>query len=203
MKSKINRIIKHSCLALVVIFGLFASCNETNLNEISEIPQQSGSGEYISPQKIATYFGNQRSHNWVKTNVPKDINMIILDYKFKEIDYYFFRKFNSWFENFVFENGIMSLGENKQSLDCDNHALLYKSTMAISSYKGGSSEELAIGVVVVRQVNEFAGIPATGNFHMLNLAFTNKGWYIFEPQTNEFVKLEDYPNQEYIQYIIL
>ena len=203
MKSKINRIIKHSCLALVVIFGLFASCNETNLNEISEIPQQSGSGEYISPQKIATYFGNQRSRNWVKTNVPKDINMIILDYKFKEIDYYFFIKFNSWFENFVFENGIMSLGENKQSLDCDNHALLYKSTMAISSYKGGSSEELAIGVVVVRQVNEFAGIPATGNFHMLNLAFTNKGWYIFETQTNEFVKLEDYPNQEYIQYIIL
>jgi len=203
MKSKINRIIKHSCLALVVIFGLFASCNETNLNEISEIPQESGSGEYISPQKIATYFGNQRSHNWVKTNVPKNINMIILDYKFKEIDYYFFRKFNSWFENFVFQNGIMSLGENKQSLDCDNHALLYKSTMAISSYKSGGSEELAIGVVVVRQVNEFAGIPATGNFHMLNLAFTNKGWYIFEPQTNEFVKLEDYPNQEYIQYIIL
>lgn len=202
MKIKANIIINYLCLALV-IFGLFVSCNETNLNEISEIPQESGRAEYISPQKIATYFGNQRSHNWVKTNVPRDIGMVILDSKFKEIDYYFFRKFNSWFQNFVFQNGIMSLGEDKQNLDCDNHALLYKSTMAISSYKSGSSEELAIAVVVVRQVKEFAGIPATGNFHMLNLAFTNKGWYIFEPQTNEFVKLEDYPNQEYIQYIIL
>jgi hypothetical protein len=202
MKIKANIIINYLCLALV-IFGLFVSCNETNLNEISEIPQESGRAEYISPHKISKYFGNQRSHNWVKTNVPRDIGMVILDSKFKEIDYYFFRKFNSWFQNFVFQNGIMSLGEDKQNLDCDNHALLYKSTMAISSYKSGSSEELAIAVVVVRQVKEFAGIPATGNFHMLNLAFTNKGWYIFEPQTNEFVKLEDYPNQEYIQYIIL
>lgn len=202
MKKKIN-IIVGSLFLTIALFVFLISCKETNLNEIGEIPKESGGVEYISPQKIAKYFANQRSHNWVKTKVPRDIGMIILDSKFKEIDYYFFRKFNSWFRDFVFENGVMSLGENKQNLDCDNHALLYKSTMAISSYKSQSSEELAIAVVVVRQVNEFAGIPATGNFHMLNLAFTNKGWYIFEPQTHEFVKLEEYPNQEYIQYMIL
>ena len=61
---------------------------------------------------------------------------------------------------------------------------------------------MAVGIVVVRQVNEFAGIPGTGGLHAVNLVMTTRGWYIFEPQTNEFMLLEDYPNQEYIQYII-
>ena len=80
--------------------------------------------------------------------------------------------------------------------------MLYKSTISLASFKSGSKNELAVGIVVVRQVNEFARIPGTGGLHAVNLVLTGKGWFIFEPQTNEFILLEKYPNQEYIQYII-
>ena len=37
---------------------------------------------------------------------------------------------------------------------------------------------------------------------MVNLVFTGK-WLIFEPQTGKYIELENYPNQEYVQYMIL
>jgi len=56
--------------------------------------------------------------------------------------------------------------------------------------------------MVVVQMHEFGGIPK-GGAHMLNLVFTNKDWYVFEPQTGKFIELHKYPNQKYIKYIIL
>jgi len=38
---------------------------------------------------------------------------------------------------------------------------------------------------------------------MLNLVFTTRDWYIFEPQTGEYIELQNYPNQEHIKFIIL
>ena len=48
---------------------------------------------------------------------------------------------------------------NHQALDCDNFAMLYKSLMGVSAYKSGDKLEMGVAVVVVRQVNEFGGIP--------------------------------------------
>ena len=62
---------------------------------------------------------------------------------------------------------------------------------------------MGVAVVVVQQVYEFGGIPTTGGLHMVNLVFTTQGWLILEPQTMKYIKLEDYPNQEYVQYMIL
>ena len=100
-----------------------------------------------------------------------------------------------------FDNGILPV-DPKQNLDCDNFAMLYKSTFGVASYQGGTDVEFAVAVVVVQQKNPFGGVPS-GYLHMLNLVFTNKDWYIFEPQTGQFIELHKYPNQEFIQYIIL
>ena len=42
---------------------------------------------------------------------------------------------------------------------------------------------------------------STTSVMVLCFVFTNKDWYIFEPQTGQFIELHKYPNQEFIQYI--
>ena len=42
--------------------------------------------------------------------------------------------------------------------------MLYKSLMGISAYKSGDKLEMGVAVVVVRQVNEFGGIPEPEDF---------------------------------------
>ena len=96
----------------------------------------------------------------------------------------------------------MSLGDGTENLDCDNFAMLYKSMMSVSAYKANSDNEPCVALLVVRQVNKFGGVP-TGGLHMVNLVMTNQGWFVIEPQTGEFISLEKYPNQQYVQLLII
>ena len=191
-------------LALGAIVFYFTACiTDPKFEELKSIPVQ----EVVEENKdmdrsdLGLYFSQQRSFNWVKTDVPTNIGMILLDSKYAYVDYFFFLKFNKWFKQLKFENGIMPINQ-KENLDCDNFALLYKSLMGISSYKGKGTKEPAIAVMVVEQREAFGGIPA-GYLHKINLVFTNQGWYVLEAQTGEFIKLEDYPNQKYIKYFII
>ena len=90
----------------------------------------------------------------------------------------------------------------KENLDFDNYAMMYKSLMSVASYKSKSKNEPAVALICVNQVNEFGGIPS-GGLHMLNLIFTTRGWYVFEPQSNKMIEFSKYPNQEHIFNIIL
>ena len=101
----------------------------------------------------------------------------------------------------IFDNGIMPISQN-ETLDCDNFAMLYKSMWSVASYSNGNTMEFAVGLVLVQQVHQFGGITS-GALHMLNIVFCNKNWYIFEPQTGEFIELNKYPNQKHIVNIII
>lgn len=179
------------------------SCIKRGFKEVKEIPQfqEVESNKLLTRFELGRHFDNYKSYNWEQTEVPRDIGMILLDSVYKPVDYYYFKKFNNWFKSLLFNNGIMSI-DPKQSLDCDNFAMLYKSLFGVASYANGKDIEFAVAVVVVEQKNEFGGIPK-GYLHMLNLVFTNKDWYIFEPQTGKYIELHKYPNQKYIKYIIL
>ncbi len=179
------------------------SCIERDFKDLEDIPkfEEVGGEKLINRFEIGRYFNNKKSFNWQDTEVPKDIGVVMVDSLYKPVDYYYFKKFNKWFNNLLFNNGIMSV-DPKQSLDCDNFAMLYKSLFGVASYANGKDIEFAVAVVVVEQRNEFGGIPE-GYLHMLNLVFTNKDWYIFEPQTGKYIELHKYPNQKYIKYIIL
>mgnify|MGYP001242292227 CR=1 FL=1 len=83
-----------------------------------------------------------------------------------------------------------------------NFALLYKSLLGVSGYKSGEPDEPAVAVMVVQQRNAWGGIPE-GGLHMVNLVFTLEGWFVYEPQTGKRILLENYPNAEYVQYILL
>ena len=210
MKGKFTKRICWVCIglficAIIALWGL-AGCNEQNLDELKEIPKmeyatEGKNSDMIGRSDIAYHFSMQRGFNNVDIKVPTDIKVALFDGRYREIDYYWWLKFNKWFEKLKFENGIMPI-DPKQNLDCDNFAMLYKSVLGISGYKSGEPDEPAVAVMVVQQRNAWGGIP-TGNLHMVNLVFTRHGWFVFEPQTGEKVLLENYPNAEYVQYILL
>lgn len=185
-------------LALLLVWG----CINRDLNELKDIPKHPEIRGEITRSTLGLHFSRGKSHNWKDTEVPHDIQMVLLDTSYNKVDYFYFLKFNKWFKKVKFENGLMPIDQN-QALDCDNFAMLYKSTMGIASYASKQDKELAVASVVVKQMKEFGGIPAQQGLHMVNLIFTTKDWYIFEPQTGEFIELHKYPNQKYIKYIIL
>ena len=201
---KNNRLSWALAFCLVAIASLsMVACDQTNLDELKDIPTiENPETNKIFKKDFAYHFTTQRAFNSVPMKVPTNIKLLLWDSKYDQVDYYFFRKFNNWFNKLLFENGLLSLGEGGEALDCENYAMLYKSTISLASFKSGTKNELAVGIVVVRQVNEFGRIPATSGLHAVNLVLTSQGWFIFEPQTNQFILLENYPNQEYIQYII-
>ena len=63
---------------------------------------------------------------------------------------------------------------------------------SIATLKKDVKRELLVGVILVEQSEHFLGIPAT-NRHALNVVFTDKGWVVYEPQTNMLCMLKDYP----------
>lgn len=187
---------------LAILTWALVACNKQNFKELTSIPHLKPSDQNVRRGDIGLYFDQQKTFNWVDTKVPKDIKITLFDADYKAVDYYFFLKFNKWFEKLKFENGIMPI-DQKENLDCDNFAMLYKSLMGISGYKSKEKSEPSVAVVVVRQVNEYGGIRASNGLHMVNLIMTNNGWFILEPQTGKFILLEEYPNQEFIQYLII
>lgn len=199
MYGKIKLTILSTILLLIPI-----SCIERDFNELKEIPtyEEPELNKLITKMDFGRHFSQKKTFNWKNTEVPENIGFIMLDSAYKPVDYFFFKKFNKWFKNLLFQNGIMSLGGGGQSLDCDNFAMLYKSMIGVASYSNNYDVEFAVGLVVVEQVNEFGGIPE-GYLHMLNIVFTTKDWYIFEPQTGEYIELDKYPNQKHIKYIII
>ena len=195
------------CVVLAILAGvalwLTSSCKQ-NFDELEEIPPTvfKQGDKFFGKRDIAYHFGYQRGYNSVAIDVPTSIKVYMVDTKYKVVDYYWFRQFNNWFKTLLFENGIMSLGDGTENLDCDNYAMLYKSMASVAAYKSNSDNEPCIALLVVQQVNEFGGVPA-GGLHMVNLVMTNRGWFVIEPQTGRFILLEEYPNQQYVQLFII
>jgi hypothetical protein len=191
------------CLVVAIAsIWISTSCLKTDLKQIRNIPlQESASKRNYNRIDFGYHFGKQRSFNNAPTEIPTDIRMILLDDKYKPLDFFFWLEFNNWFEELKFQNGIMAM-DQKENLDCDNFAMLYKSLASVSAYKSGIQEEVGVGLVAVDQIHPFGGVPA-GGLHMLNIVFTSKNWYIYEAQTGQYIQLDKYPNQKYIRYIIL
>ena len=140
--------------------------------------------EYHYPAK--TSFDIQRE---IQPDFNNKVPSVTLDKHFVGVKYSYFEKFNKWYAEVT--NGIQNK-HNNESFDCDNHALLYKSLFSISTLKKDVKREILVGVILVEQSENFLGIPAT-NRHALNVVFTDKGWVVYEPQTNMLCMLEEYP----------
>lgn len=198
-----------SCLLFVmlgvVVVWLMSSCINTNMDDVKRIPPVEFTTDVphqhaFTRRDLGYHFGHSRGKNNVTIQVPRDVQIVMLDTNFKEVDYFWFRRFNTWFQEMKHNNGILSMG-NGQNMDCDNFAMLYKSLASVASYKAGVTQEPAVALMMVTQVSAFGGVPA-GGLHMVNLIMTSQGWYVLEPQTGHMVLLEQYPNQSHVSMII-
>ena len=103
-------------ICLIVFLFIVGSCIKRDFDEIKEIPKIENPNEegknLIKRSDFAYYFGHQRSHNSRSTKIPKDITILLLDNKYQIVDYFHFLKFNKWFKEALFENGIMPIEQN-------------------------------------------------------------------------------------------
>ena len=162
---------------LIMLIPYIAFANSSPLLTIPE-------PEYHFPAK--TSFDIQRE---IQPDFNNKVPSVTLDRHFVGVKYSYFEKFNVWYKETT--NGINNK-QNNESFDCDNHALLYKSLFSISTLKKDVKREILVGVILVEQSEHFLGIPAT-NRHALNVVFTDKGWVVYEPQTNKLCMLINYP----------
>ena len=139
---------------------------------------------YHFPSK--TSFDIQRE---VQPDFQNKIPSVTLDSHYIGVKYDYFLEFNKWYIKNT--NGI-SNDKNNESFDCDNHAMLYKSLFSIGTLKNDFKREIMVGVILVEQTEKFLGIPKVRR-HALNIVFTEKGWIIYEPQTNMFCNIKEYP----------
>lgn len=206
--SKRSKQICWSCVCLfmlgLLLTWVMISCRtETKFDEIKNIPTVEASNDrYIKRSDIGYHFTHKRGFNSVTLNTPANMGVLQLDSKYQQVDYWWFLKYNNWWLNMLHDNGIRPIDQSENH-DCDNFAMLYKSLASVAAFKSNIKTELAVAVIIVRQHNEFGRIPGTGGLHMLNLIMTNNGWYVYEPQTNTRVLLENYVNQQHIQNIII
>ena len=162
---------------LLFLIPFVATANSTILTTIP-IPT------YHYPAK--TSFDIQKE---IQPDFNKKVPSVTLDRHFVGVKYSYFEKFNVWYKQTT--NGIQN-ESNNESFDCDNHALLYKSLFSIATLKKDVKREILVGVILVEQTEHFLGIPAT-NRHALNVVYTDKGWVVYEPQTNKLCMLKNYP----------
>jgi len=199
-----------ACLLLfslgMLVFLIITACYEKTYDELKELPDvvygSDGVKDIVTRSDLGFHFNYQRGRNSQQLDIPKHVNIIMMDGKFREVDYYWFRKFNNWFRDLLFDNGLIALGDAGEPFDCDNYAMMYKSLMSAAAYKAGEKTEPAVLLLLVEQRNAFGGVPA-GGAHLCIMVMTNQGWFVVEPQTGKFDKLENYPNQKYVRMMII
>lgn len=116
---------------------------------------------------------------------------ILPDRNYVKVKYDSFMEFNKWFKDTTLQLWHKPLGDG---YDCDNFAHLYKSLFSVTSYKNDNIREILVGVIYVKQYKKFGGIPASDYNHALNIIGTSSGWFVYEPQTGVYDRLENYPN---------
>lgn len=188
---------------LLLLLLLFAGCaSETSnnifetrpLNEISVLKSPSST---LPKMPKIEYSMQPLSDLEVKKSLGIPIwkygHALLSDRSYRKIQLKSFYDFNKWFNSSTKQLFHKDLGAG---YDCDNFAFLYKALLAVSSYKNESIHEVLVGVIYVKQTREFGGIKTADNaYHALNIVGTSGGWFVFEPQTGYYDRLEHYKNE--------
>ena len=117
---------------------------------------------------------------------------LLPDRNYIKIKHSSFIDFNKWFRDSTLHIWHKQLDDG---YDCDNFAFLYKALLGVSSYKNNNKKEVLAGVIYVRQKKAFGGIAGGDYYHALNIVGTSAGWFVYEPQTGYYDRLEHYKNK--------
>ncbi len=94
------------------------------------------------------------------------------------------------------------LGFTPESFDCDKFALGFALAANVAASRAGvKAQPLVLRIHVMQEV-AFGGVPAGGG-HALNALFSDRGLFIFEPQSRTLVPFHEYPNRHRIFRVIV
>ena len=86
---------------------------------------------------------------------------------------------------------------SSESWDCDDFAREFSRLANKAAARAGVRAQPLVAVIEVRQEREFGGVPA-GGLHALNAFYSDRGLFVYEPQTETLVPLAEYPNRSTI-----
>tara|TARA_R100000808_G_scaffold5723_1_gene17266 strand:+ start:1564 stop:2154 length:591 start_codon:yes stop_codon:yes gene_type:complete len=187
------------CLFLIIFLG---GCISAPKPEIQEEINNNDVGVIRDPAKslpkmpTVEYHSKPLSDREAKLDLEIPIyswgHALFPDTQYIKIKYSSFIEFNKWFEDATRQLYHKDIGDG---FDCDNFAHLYKALFSVSSYKNSSKHEVLVGTIYVKQRLSFGGIKGGDYNHALNIIGTSSGWFVYEPQTGVYDRLESYPNK--------
>ena len=187
----------------IILLLLFAGCASQpsteifQTRELNEVAVLKNPSSDLAKMPKVEYESKAISEMEVKRSLEIPLwkygHALLPDNYYKKIKIKSFYTFNNWFKGSVKQLRHKNLGEG---YDCDNFAFLYKALMSVSSYKNDNVHDALVGIIYVKQTHEFGGVdPADNVFHALNIVGTSSGWFVFEPQTGYYDRLEHYKNE--------
>jgi len=154
--------------------------------------QENGSPRYITAEQIEIEL---RKHS-------KEFKQLYWNKKIKQ----YIIPHHDWLVDLLDSYGALlkrtKVKAKADTWDCENYSALLNALTTVSIWKAGYYEtRAAFGWMRVDAKNEWAGLP--GVMHALMFGVTDKGLFVIEPQNGHRIKLEDYPNRQFIQEVFL
>ena len=123
--------LKNVCWSCLAFFTLAVGCvflimsckTKTDFKELVNIPTMQDENiensfqpkNYIDRHTIGQHFSMQKSANQVPTKVPTDFKVIMLDTRYRQVDYFHFLAFNNWFKNLCLKQDSTGIGKQSPS----------------------------------------------------------------------------------------
>lgn len=89
-----------------------------------------------------------------------------------------------------------------ESNDCDNFALAARLFANMAAMRARSAEPV-VGIATVFHVLPWATLPPTFENHEVLLFYTERGWFVMEPQNAHVGPLATYPNRDRMLFLTL
>jgi hypothetical protein len=183
------------------IFLLFLTgCNTVSQNDIFERRPESEIAVLRDPKDLTSMPDIEYGLSTIteieakrEMDIPiwKWGSALLTDKVYAKVKLSSFINFNKWFEKSTKQLWYKQIGEG---YDCDNFAFLYKALFSVTTYKNNKPTEILVGVIFVKQKHEFGGVAGGDYLHALNIVGTESGWFVYEPQTGFYDRLEHYKN---------
>lgn len=98
---------------------------------------------------------------------------------------------------------VLNLRWIRNSFDCDKYAKLFTLIVEIMCALAGIARQPLAARLCIRQVADWARIPATGGGHAIVIAKTPERVVVIEPQNGIKAPWSDYPNRAHVFKILL
>lgn len=193
-------------IKIIVISSLFliGGCKPNNNSALAEtnIPASKKLSIGLPPAPASTIpIPSLQLFNLVQAQTSGFPEILIFGTGYDLVDKPFIDKYSEWYFNIL---NSYHLIYNIKTVNCVDFSLLYAgiSPIQVANSPNPEKAHLAIGLIIVEQINEALGVgafPDAKTLHSLNCwVATDYTIYLIDPQSQESISLKDYPNKDHI-----